>query len=85
MANEPPHPAQPTLWAHLLTGAAGLALALWRAGNLQRRQDWLEAAQQLAGSALNDANSRPSCYVQESLLDGMQHAAELAPPAAECC
>jgi hypothetical protein len=68
-----------------VTGAAGLALALWRAGNLQQRQDWLQAAHQLAGAALSDATSRPRYYVQESLLDGTQHAAVLAPPTAERC
>lgn len=52
------------------TGAAGVALALWRAGSLKQRGDWLEAAQQLASSALSTVASSPGYYVRESLLDG---------------
>ncbi|KAF6235938.1 hypothetical protein COO60DRAFT_492118 [Scenedesmus sp. NREL 46B-D3] len=52
------------------TGAAGLALALCRAGRLQQRPEWLEAAQQLAGDALSGVASSPQHYKQESLLDG---------------
>lgn len=54
-------------------GAAGLALALCRAGRLQQRPEWLEAAQQLAGDALSGVASSPQHYKQESLLDGAQH------------
>eukprot|EP00882_Tetradesmus_deserticola_P023744 GHRQ01025854.1.p1 GENE.GHRQ01025854.1~~GHRQ01025854.1.p1 ORF type:complete len:144 (-),score=15.17 GHRQ01025854.1:187-618(-) len=54
-------------------GAAGLALALWRAGTLQQRPEWLDAAQQLVATALSSVARSPQYYVQESLLDGAQH------------
>jgi hypothetical protein len=63
---------------HLLpypAGSAGLALALWRAGSLQQNDEWIAAAQQLAGSALSAVASSPRYYVQESLLDGAHFAA----------
>lgn len=62
--------SQQRLKPTVYTGAAGVALALWRAGSLKQRGDWLEAAQQLASSALSTVASSPGYYVRESLLDG---------------